>query len=75
MILGITICKRSTKIGFLWLKVSYATLIFLKYFNFISKKSGLGGSFFVFWGLPEAETGVILLKINSFIVKLVSDFP
>ena len=44
-ILAIKCLKNYLKMGILWLKMSYATLLFLKYFNFISKKCHLEARF------------------------------
>ena len=73
--LGITTCKRWPEIRFLWLKLPCATLIFQKYFNFISKKVALEARFLCSGVSRRLKQALFYSKLNFFILKLVSDLP
>ena len=60
--------------GFLWLKLSYATLILIKYFNFISKKVDLEAHFLYFSAFPRLKPAIFYSKFKYFTLKVVLDF-
>ena len=59
--------------GFLWLKLSYAILILINYFNFISKKVDLEAHFLCFGASRRLKHAIFYSKFNFFITKVVLD--
>ena len=74
MILGISIFNNRPEMGFSWLKLSYATLILLKYFNFISKNVDLEACFLCFRSFHGLKQAKFYSKFKIFIIKVVLDF-
>ena len=59
--------------GFLWLKLSYATLIFIKYFNFISKKVDFEAHFLCLGASRRLKYAIFYSKFIFYITKVVLD--